>query len=135
MLATFLILIHLLAAAALALWIPQWWMLVPTAALLLSSLGYHWFRHARLQGRALIVRAVWQTQGDWRVFQNAGDEPVKAELLADSFVHPLLIILNFRLPGPGGRQSLLVCRDSIDADSFRRLRARLNVSVLAADSG
>lgn len=75
---------------------------------------------------AAISRVTWQADGDWVVETGNGDV-VEGKLLPTSYVHPWLVVLNFRLEGKRGVRSVVLLRDSLDESSFRRLRVRLGV--------
>lgn len=87
-----------------------------------------WFRLRRPAsagfGAAAITRLVWHAEGGlWRV-ETASGHASEAELLGSSLVWPRLIVLNFKLK-EGGKRTRLFLGDEIDAESLRRLRARL----------
>ncbi len=63
-------------------------------------------------------------QGEWQL--HIKQQKIQAQLLADSVVTPLFAILQFKLQG-AGRSSVVIFRDSLRHDDFRRLRVRLKV--------
>ena len=66
----------------------------------------------------------WQLRlGDGTVHQ--------ARLLTDSYFHPELLVLNFRLVN-GKRRSVVLVRESADRVGLRRLRVALTLGVPAA---
>ena len=89
------------------------------------ALSWLWTRrHAVFgYGPRALARLTWHADGSW-LLQEASGATLDAELLGDSLVHDRLIVLNFR-PKAGGRRSRALLGDEADADSLRRLRARL----------
>lgn len=78
-----------------------------------------------------IVAAAWLGDGRWRLRRRDGVEQ-EARLLPDSYVHPWLTVLNFRA---ARRCSLVLPWDSLDPETFRRLRVRLQLEGTATGSG
>lgn len=97
-----------------------------------------------------ILALEWQADGGWRARRRDGGEEI-LRLLPDSYVHPRLVVLNFRQVGEGGRarwraflsapsprllvlladrgrRSVVLLADSADDDTLRRLRVRLRGS-------
>ncbi len=70
-----------------------------------------------------ITTATLRTDDSWLITFDR-QEPVKAELLAGCLVQPWLTVLEFRLPDRR-KKSLILLRDNVDKDIFRRLRVRL----------
>ena len=66
----------------------------------------------------------WQENGQWVVAQN--NHQVTAELSDSSMVTSICSVLNFKLED-GKRQSVLLFKDSVDTESFRRFRVRVKV--------
>ncbi len=64
------------------------------------------------------------SQGEWQL--HIKQQKLQAQLLADSVVMPLFAILQFKLEG-AGRSSVVIFRDSLRHDDFRRLRVHLKV--------
>lgn len=131
-LAGLLILLHV-GAGTLLFVLP--WPLVFSAAfasLLLAQLVYV-IRHLPGYARAGNIQAVeWCADGRWLLHDFAG-EPYLAQLLPSSFVHPWLVILNFRLVDKNGRRSLALLADAADSESLRSLRLRLGIEGLASE--
>lgn len=89
------------------------------------GLSWIWLRRHPVFGfgpRAL-VRLVWHAEGQWTLTENSGRR-YEAELLADSYVHPRLLLLNFRTEA-GQRRTRALLGDELEAEQLRRLRARL----------
>lgn len=102
-----------------------------TARLLLATgvlLSAAWVGH-RYLGAARLSAAVWRSDGNWRVchrgvWLSAGSvSPVHAS--------PAWVILRFRLPGVG-RRRLVIARDAVPAEAFRRLRVGLRTGGFVA---
>ena len=62
--------------------------------------------------------------GRW-LLQDQRGEMCQARLLPSSYLHPKLVILNFSLERFPRRRSLVLCPDSLDAQTLRQLRVRL----------
>jgi len=115
---------HLLAAAA--LWLaplPAGWALACSLALLVH-LAFALRRHAWLSGAGALVElevsddcsvSACSRTGNWERCQIAGS----------TFVSPALTVLNLRCRAKRERRAVLIASDSLDADSFRRLRVWL----------
>ncbi|MBI2778783.1 MAG: hypothetical protein HYX62_03215 [Gammaproteobacteria bacterium] len=114
--------------------LPVWQMLL-LAGVILASLTYTLNTHALLRDKRAILRLVWDCNDDWKL-HTAGGKEIVARLLPGSYVHPLLVVLNFeldyadiqeRLPPWARRRSVVLAPDSSDAVTLRRLRARLHI--------
>jgi hypothetical protein len=79
-------------------------------------------KHAWSSNQSLELRG--NAQGEWQLHSKQQEQ--KARLLADSVVTPLFAVLQFRLER-AGRKSVVIFRDSLGSDDFRRLRVRLKV--------
>lgn len=109
------------------------WALGPLVGVITGSLVYTLKTHAMLRGPLTIRRVVWDSDNDWLLHAASGEQ-LAVRLLPGSYVHPLLVILNFELetaPQRGGllnarRRSIVLAKDSADATTLRQLRARLN---------
>ena len=109
--------------------LPQWASLA-MALLLLAS----WFtlrRHPAFgSGPRALHHLILHAAGGWTV-ESAKEGREDAELLGGSVVQSWIIVLNFRLKS-GRRRSRVLVGDELDADTLRRLRARLLASPGAA---
>ena len=112
------------------------WVLAPLVGLITGSLIYTLKTHAMLRGPLTIRRVVWDSDNDWSLHAASGEQ-LAVRLLPGSYVHPLLVILNFELEAPPRgnssrhlfstqRRSIVLAKDSADATTLRQLRARLN---------
>lgn len=97
--------------------------------LLVGAFAASWFwlrRHPALGlGPRAITRIVWHADGTWNLF--FGDKTGKAELMANSLVHPWLLVLNFRAEN-GKRYTRVIAGGEADPEVLRRLRARLSLA-------
>jgi toxin CptA len=109
--------------------LPQWASLA-MALLLLAS----WFtlrRHPAFgYGPRALHHLILHAAGGWTV-ESAKEGREDAELLGGSVVQSWIIVLNFRLKS-GRRRSRVLVGDELEADTLRRLRARLLASPGAA---
>jgi toxin CptA len=103
--------------------LPAWLALLLSTAVVVS-LTYTLTTHALLSSRRAIVQLIWDAEGKWTLLTLKG-ERLEAQLLPITYLHPRLVILNFRLGKPWERRAVMLLPDSVDADTFRRLRVRL----------
>jgi len=98
---------------------------VAAIAVVLLEMG--WQRRARrARAACLDAASCW-----WLLYADGGRVP--AELLPGALVHPWLTVLTLRARGRRCRVVLLP--DTIAAEDFRRLRARLLLAATAATAG
>ena len=131
-LAIFLLLSHGGAMAVLyALTLTPWvqWSL---ALMVIAYLVYNMRTHALLSAPSAIVEAVWSARGDWTLL-NINGEALEARLLPNSYVHPLLVLLNFQFLDMNRVRSLVLPADSLDQQTYRKLRVRLNLEKQRRD--
>lgn len=99
--------------------------------LLLLAIGISYYRnyrkHVLHKGTGSVRRIVWQADGAWFLEDESGVVR-EAQLRPSSFVHPRLVILGFDFIRSKGRRYLVLCPDSMDLDTLRRLRVRLRIS-------
>jgi hypothetical protein len=104
----------------------------PAAAALLLVTVWSWYRayrlHCQYRGRQAIRRLSWLADGQW-VLEDGSRQAQAALLLPSSYLHPRLLILNFKLVANGHRRNVLLLPDSLDAESLRQLRSRLRVEA------
>lgn len=119
---------HVVAAGSVAL------SAVPTGLAVVSwlalSASLAWYLRALAPGRRAVQAARVDGDGSWYVELQGETRPVT--LHPDTYVHPWLVILRFR-GLPAGSRVLLVPRDAVSAETFRRLRVLLNLTRPAAD--
>jgi hypothetical protein len=78
-----------------------------------------------------IVNIIWDSNNDWILERRDGKSFV-AELMFDSYINPLITILVFKRTEfgyfyPDSIRNVILLKDNVDADSFRRLRVRLKL--------
>ena len=97
----------------------------------LLMIGYSYYRsyrqHVLHKGSGSVRRIIWQADGAWFLEDESGVVR-EAQLRPSSYVHPRLVILGFDFVRSKGRRHLVLCPDSMDMDTLRRLRARLRIS-------
>lgn len=99
-------------------------------SVLAASMGYYALRDALLKLNSSWIAL--RLEGDQAALINrAGDEWV-VELLRGSVVMPHLAVLKFASSERRGRCSVVLLPDSMDAESFRRLRVALKWHFSAA---
>ena len=119
----YLVVSHALALVALA--VPLNLPLLPRLVLASVVIVSYVWQITRVRPR----RLVWQSDGDWSLFDEEENERL-AYLSPDSYVSTLLVILRLQLE-QGGRCSVVILPDMLDRHSFRRLRVRLHQARLA----
>lgn len=127
LLARFLVLVHLSAAAIVLLWVPGRLAVAGLLALVVVSFMTNYRRHVLHRGRHAPRRVVCNGNGQW-LLQDLDGEMLPAKLLPSSYLHPKLVILNFALEARPRRRNLVLCPDSLDAQTLRQLRARLRTA-------
>ena len=111
------------------------WFIVLPLALVVAILWWLFFAMSGIVPAVKLVErllprfnaAVWDNDNIWTLTTLDGDE-VKAKLLATSFVHPQLTIVDLKLTGVpwySRYRSLVLMQDNLDEEIFRRLRVRL----------
>ena len=81
-------------------------------------------RQALLRDAGAVVRLVVDEDDAWTLVRRDG-RALTACLLPAAYVHPRLIVLNFRDLKVGRPYPVVLPGDAVDAESHRRLRARL----------
>lgn len=102
-------------------------LVMPVAAVLAGLIVLSWVwnqaTHVLLRRDRSIVSLVWLADDAWRLTERGGATRV-CRLRWDSYVHPWLTVLNFT----GARRcSVVLLPDSLDPETFRRLRVRLGL--------
>jgi hypothetical protein len=93
------------------------------AGLIVLSWAWNQATHVWLRRDRSIVSLVWLADGTWRLTDRGGTTRV-CRLRWDSYVHPWLTVLNFT---GASRCSVVLLPDSLDPETFRRLRVRLGL--------
>ena len=120
-LATFLLGVH--ALSFLAAWLnplPVWLRSLIALGVLLSL----WLNVRRSRAETEIIGLRIKPDVAWDLHTREGPI-IEASLLGSSLVNPWFVLLHFRAEKK--RYSLLICRDSLNAEEFRRLRVTLRV--------
>lgn len=78
-------------------------------------------------GEGGIHKLIWKVDGDW-LLETTNNESITATLHESTYVHPWLVVLNFRQENKRGLLSFPLVRDALDAETFRDLRVRLKVA-------
>ncbi len=116
--------------------LPAW----ATSCLALSVLAsFLWLatRYALLMQPGAVVWLLWRTGNDWLIGARNGTRTT-AHLNPESFVRPWLTVLLLAPASGGPTRNVVIFPDSLDAESFRRLRVRLRLEselVAAKRSG
>lgn len=96
---------------------------VALAGLVILALVRSCATRVLMHGDRSVVGVVWMRDGEWRLIERGGQTRV-CRLRPDSYVHPQLTVLNFS----GARRcSIVLLPDSLDRETFRRLRVRLGL--------
>lgn len=126
LLARFLFAVHALAAVTVLVWVPGRGAVAALLALIAVSFFRNYRRHVLHRGQRAPRRVVCGDDGHW-LLQDQQGEMRPARLLPSSYLHPRLVILNFALDQYPRRRNLVLCPDSLDAQTLRQLRARLRI--------
>ncbi len=92
----------------------------------LISLYYNLRLHPLLRAEYSIVALCWREDNEWQLTQRDG-EKIYAQLNMNSYMHPLLVVLNFSIVGTKINRSVIIFFDAIDNNTFRQLRVRLRL--------
>jgi len=133
LLARFLIGIHALALATVLAGVPNRLVMLVLLAVIALSFFRNYRRHVLHRGVRAPRRVVCQEDGRWRLQDHRGVMH-EARLLPSSYLHPQLVILNFALDARPRRRNLVLCPDSLDAQTLRQLRVRLRVAAIAPEA-
>jgi len=123
-----LLLMHLAALVSVAVVMPNThavlFLLIP---IIIFSLYYYFRKYVILTDARSVVGISQSTDGEW-LLQFHDQSEAAVELCDDSYLHPALVILNFKLTHGHRRISLPVFVDSLVDDEHRQLRCRLRLS-------
>ena len=123
--ALLLLLMHGAALVVVATLSAPVWVHVALASAVLVNFYSTFNTHVTGNSKLAILSMVWDGEGEWTLLTNSG-ESQKARLLPTSFVHPLLMVLNFSLIEKG-RRSVILMQDSLDQKTFRNLLRRIRL--------
>ena len=124
----FVIFTHGGAIICLLLSLP-FWMGALAAIGIVYSLVYSLNRHVLMTVDDAITELTWESNGEWLVVMRNGTR-LSAQLLQSAYLHARLVILNFALNGRN--RSVILLPDTLDPDTFRRLRVRLQLHHIKA---
>ncbi len=125
--ALYLLLVHTAGLAVLP-WLPLAWYLQLALALSIGAgLVNAWSVHARRSAPRAIHAAELDSEGAWTLYLADG-RALAGRMLSSSFVHPALLVLNFRT-GRFRRRHLVLLADAADPDVLRRLRVQLRMGI------
>ncbi len=96
------------------------------AVMLMASLIVTLQRQAGVPRAGNIATLVWKADGDW-VIETVEGKSFDAQLQPSSYVHPWLVVLNFRLEKSRRLRSIVIFPDTLDVGVFRELRVRLGI--------
>jgi hypothetical protein len=94
---------------------------------LLVSLVVAWRKQPGKVGEGGVKTLIWKADGDW-LLETIDGESLNATLHESTYVHPWLVVLNFRQEGKQGLLSFVLAPDALDHEIFRELRVRLKVA-------
>lgn len=107
-------------------WLPGWWSLA-AAIVTAGYLFIEWWIHLeRRAGRSVILLRL-TSDNNCSVELLNGESIDQLELVPEWFCYPLLVICSLRSP-KGRRVRLVIPRDAIATENFRRLRVVLHGS-------
>jgi toxin CptA len=123
LLALYVLCVHAIAMLVVFVLPISLWLKCGLLFVLTMSCALTYRRRVGLRSRHSIMGLNRSTDGIWRI--QLGDGTVhEVVLLPDSYLHPELLILNFRV-GKRRRRSVVLLRDSADCTCLRHLRVAL----------
>jgi hypothetical protein len=103
------------------------------AAVLVVSLVVAWSKQPGQVGEGGVEILTWQADGEW-LLETRDGQHFKASLHESTYVHPWMVVLNFRQQGKRGLISFTLAPDALDPETFRELRVRLKVAGHSKDA-
>ncbi len=100
---------------------------ITIAVVLLVSLVIALRKQPGRMGEGGVQTLIWQTDGEW-LLETAGGEKMEASLHESTYVHPWLVVLNFRQENKPGMLTFTLAPDALDRETFRELRVRLKMA-------
>lgn len=125
--AGWLLIVHLTALLVVPLLDLSAWLIAVFVPVLTINLYYSWRRHVWRTHPEAIQSVTWQGAGELTVRLHSG-KTVQASLVQRALILPWLVIFHYRVTGHS-RHSLLLTPDMLPEDTFRRLRARLRMTM------
>jgi len=86
----------------------------------------HTLAHALRRRPGSLVRLAWSEQGEWELEDQAGRR-LKADLGGASYLHPRLVVLNFRERGNGRSHPVVITPDAVLQGNLGQLRVLLRL--------
>lgn len=121
-----LLVLHLAALALTYYLFSNVFLLLFIAALLIFS-GYFVLAGAALKKTSsAVVKLVWDANNEWILETKVG-ETLNAELMRDSYINSFITVLIFKCEGRMLNTHVVLLKDNVDVNTFRRLRVRLKV--------
>ncbi len=106
--------------------------LIAGLVFVLVSACYSLFYHVTKALPSSVIGLIWDIEDEWFLLQRNGDKKL-VTLDGNSFIHPLIAILNFKQKGRFLTRSVILLSDNIGKNTFRRLRVRLKVTNLSRE--
>lgn len=125
-LAAVLVAAHGAALAVLVPLILPVWAKAALSIVILFSLAYHLHRDALLSSKIAVMALMLEEEQ--AVLTLRGGDQLIGQVLRDSLVTPYITVLNVLPQGARLARSVVILPDSLDAESFRRLRVWLKWS-------
>jgi toxin CptA len=125
-LATLMITAHGVSVGALWVLDLPLWAKATISLLVLFSLGFHLRKDVWLVSPTATIALL--LQGDQVVMTLHNGEQLPGKIMRDSLVTPMLTILNVLPQGSRFTRSLVILPDTLDKESFRKLRVWLKWS-------
>ena len=97
------------------------------ALMLIISLAVSLKKQPGRVGEGGVQTLIWQADGDW-LLETADGQSFAATLHESTYVHPYMVVLNFRQENKRGLLSFPLAPDALGAETFRILRVRLKVA-------
>lgn len=126
-LAYYVVCVHVIAGLSVIFLPVSTWVMCAALFVLVLLCVVTYRTHVSLRSRRAVVALNRYADDAWQLRLVSGAS-YQARLLPDSYVHPELLVLNFRLD-IGERRSVVLMSDSADAARLRRLRVGLMFGV------
>lgn len=127
MMAALLLFMHAGALGCVSLLKMPWWAHIAMAVFFVVSFSLTYYHYVMLRSPKSIIR-VSEEKDRWSMQTRAG-QILRGEVLGDSVVTNLVVVLNFKVNYATSSKhktfSVVVFADSVPASDFRRLKARL----------
>ena len=125
-LCSLLLILHLFALAIIFILDFEFLINILVAILIAVSAYISIFQTAFRKSSSAIIKLVWDSNNEWILENNRGEQ-LNAELLRDSYVSSVMTVLNFKCKNHFRHKSIILLKDNINENDFRKLRVRLKV--------